>query len=51
LLAAGDSTAARAEFRASRDVAVRQGKPAAEETVKKLDALEHAAVQAGKAKP
>jgi hypothetical protein len=51
LLAAGDSSAARSEFRTARDVAVRQGKPAGEETLKKLDALEHAAVQAGKAKP
>jgi hypothetical protein len=51
LLAAGDSTGARAQFRASRDVAVRQGKPATDETLKKLEALEHAAVQAGKAKP
>lgn len=51
LLATGDSTAARGQFRTSRDLAVRQGKPAAEETVKKLEALEHAAVQAGKAKP
>jgi predicted alpha/beta superfamily hydrolase len=51
LLAAGDSTTARTQFRMARDVAVRQGKPASEETLKKLDALEHAAVQAGKAKP
>ncbi|MFL5615894.1 MAG: alpha/beta hydrolase [Gemmatimonadaceae bacterium] len=51
LLAAGDSTGARAQFRTSRDVAVRQGKPATDETLKKLEALEHAAVQAGKAKP
>lgn len=50
LLAAGDSAAARSQFRAARDVAVRQGKPAAEGTLKKLDALEHA-VQAGKSKP
>ena len=51
LLAAGDSTGARTQFRAARDVAVRQGQTVAEETRKKLDALEHAAVQAGKAKP
>ena len=51
LLAAGDSAGARAQFRTSRDVAVRQGKPATDETLKKLEALEHAAVQAGKAKP
>ena len=52
LLAAGDSTAARAQFRMARDVAVRQGKPASEETLKKLAALEHpTAIQAGKAKP
>lgn len=51
LLAAGDSTGARAQFRTSRDVAVRQGKKATDETLKKLEALEHAAVQAGKAKP
>lgn len=52
LLAAGDSTSARAQFRMARDVAVRQGKPASEETLKKLAALEHpTATQAGKAKP
>ena len=52
LLAAGDSTGARAQFRMARDVAVRQGKPASEETLKKLAALEHpAATQAGKVKP
>ena len=47
LLAAGDSSGARAQFRMARDVAVRIGQPVAEETQKKLDA----AVQAGKAKP
>ena len=51
LLAVGDSTGARTQFRTARDVAVRLGQPVAEETRKKLDALEHAAVQAGKAKP
>jgi len=51
LLAAGDSTGAHTQFRTARDVAVRLGQPVAEETRKKLDALEHAAVQAGKAKP
>ena len=52
LLAAGDSTSARAQFRMARDVAVRQGKPASEETLKKLAALDHpTATQAGKAKP
>src|SRR5947207_22495 len=51
LLATGDSTGARAQFRMARDVAVRIGQPVAEDTQKKLDALEHAAVQAGKAKP
>ncbi len=52
LLAAGDSAGARAQFRMARDVAVRQGKTASEETLKKLAALEHpTAVQAGKAKP
>lgn len=52
LLAAGDTTGARAQFRMARDVAVRQGKPASEETLKKLAALEHpTATQAGKAKP
>ena len=51
LLAAGDSTGARTQFRMARDVAVRLGQPVAEDTQKKLDALEHAAVQAGKAKP
>jgi hypothetical protein len=51
LLAAGDSTGARTQFRMARDVAVRHGETVAAETQKKLDALEHAAVQAGKAKP
>jgi predicted alpha/beta superfamily hydrolase len=51
LLAARDSTAARDQFRMARDVAVRHGQSANEETLKKLDALEHAAVQAGKTKP
>jgi len=52
LLAAGDSTSARAQFRMARDVAVRQGKTPSEETLKKLAALEHpTATQAGKAKP
>jgi predicted alpha/beta superfamily hydrolase len=51
LLAVGDSTGARTQFRTARDVAVRLGQPVAEDTQKKLDALEHAAVQAGKAKP
>jgi predicted alpha/beta superfamily hydrolase len=51
LLAVGDSTGARTQFRMARDVAVRLGQPVAEDTQKKLDALEHAAVQAGKAKP
>ncbi len=52
LLAAGDSTSARAQFRMARDVAMRQGKTASEETLKKLAALEHpTATQAGKAKP
>ena len=52
LLAAGDSTAARAQFRMARDVAVRQGRTASEETLKKLAALEHpTATQAGKANP
>jgi len=50
LLAAGDSAGARAQFRQSRDVAVREHKPAADETLKKLEALDHAAVQAGKPK-
>jgi len=50
LLAAGDSTGARTQFRQARDVAVREHKPPAEETLKKLQALEHTAVQAGKAK-
>ena len=50
LLAAGDSTGARTQFRQARDVAVREHKPASEETLKKLQALEHTAVQAGKAK-
>lgn len=52
LLAAGDSAGASAQFRSARDVAVRVGQPVSKETLKKLDALEHAAaVQAGKAKP
>jgi predicted alpha/beta superfamily hydrolase len=51
LLAAGDSTGARAQFRMARDVAVRIGQPVAKETQKKLDALEHGTVQAGAAKP
>jgi len=51
LLAVGDSTGARTQFRMARDVAVRIGEPVSKETQKKLDALDHAAVQAGKAKP
>jgi predicted alpha/beta superfamily hydrolase len=50
LLAAGDSTGARTQFREARDVAVREHKPPSQETLKKLDALDHAAVQAGKPK-
>jgi predicted alpha/beta superfamily hydrolase len=51
LLAAGDSTGARTQFRTARDVSVRIGQPVSAETQKKLDALDHAAVQAGKVKP
>lgn len=52
LLAAGDSTGARTQFRMARDVALRQGKTASEETLKKLAAIERpTATQAGKAKP
>jgi hypothetical protein len=51
LLAAGDSTGARTEFRMARDVAMRVREPVSKETLKKLDALEHPATQAGKAKP
>lgn len=51
LLAAGDSSAARGQFRMARDVAVRTGQKPSDETLKKLDALEHAATQAGKPKP
>jgi len=54
LLAAGDSIGARTQFRMARDVAVRQGRPASEETLKKIASLEHptgTATQAGKAKP
>jgi predicted alpha/beta superfamily hydrolase len=52
LLAAGDTASARSQFRMARDVAVRKGQPASEETLKKLAALEHpTATQAGKAKP
>ena len=50
LLAAHDSSGARAQFRMARDIAVRIGEKVSEETQKKLDALEHA-VQAGKVKP
>jgi len=50
LLARGDSTAARTEFKRARDVAVRVGQPVSKETLKKLAALEPKAnvVQAGK---
>ena len=51
LLAIGDTTGARTQFRTAREVATRIGQPVAEETQKKLDALEHATVQAGKPKP
>jgi hypothetical protein len=52
LLASGDSIGARAQFTMARDVAVHHGQQAAEETLKKLAALEQAAaVQAGKVKP
>ncbi len=51
LLAVGDTAGARTQFRMARDVATRIGQPVAEETQKKLDALDHAAVQAGKARP
>ena len=50
LLAKGDSSGAKAQFRQARDVALRQGLPVAEETRQKLDALEHA-TQAGRVKP
>ena len=50
LLAKGDTSAAKAEFRRVGDVAVRGGKPMPDETRQKLDALEHA-TQAGKPKP
>lgn len=51
LLAAGDSTQAKTEFRMARDVAVRLGQKPSVETLKKLDHLEHPAQQAGKARP
>ena len=51
LLALGDSTGARTQFRAAASVAQRTGQAVSEETLKKLDALDHAATQAGKAKP
>jgi hypothetical protein len=51
LLAEGDSTGARTQFRQARDVAMRIGQPVSVETKKKLDALEHSATQAGKTKP
>ena len=51
LLALGDSTGARTQFRTAASVAQRTGQAVAEETLKKLDALDHAATQAGKAKP
>jgi hypothetical protein len=50
LLAAGDSTQAKTEFRMARDVAVRIGQKPSEETLKKLEQLEHPAL-AGHARP
>jgi predicted alpha/beta superfamily hydrolase len=47
LVAAGDSTQAKVEFRMARDVAVRIGQRPSAETLHKLDQLEHA-TQAGK---
>ena len=51
LLAVGDTAGARTQFRMARDVATRMGQPVSAETQKKLDALDHPAVQAGKARP
>jgi predicted alpha/beta superfamily hydrolase len=50
LLAEGDSTRAKVEFRMARDVAVRIGEKPSAETLKKLAGLERP-VQAGKASP
>jgi hypothetical protein len=49
LLAKGDSTSAKAQFRRAKDVAVRLGQAPAAETIKKLEALENV-TQAGAAK-
>lgn len=50
LLAAGDSTQAKTEFRLARDVAVRIGQKPSPATLKKLESLERP-VQAGSRKP
>jgi len=47
MLAAGDSSGARTQFRRARDVAVRNHQPVSAETQKKLASLEHV-LQAGK---
>lgn len=51
LLAAGDTTEARAEFREARDVAVRLGHKPSGDTLKKLESLEHATQAGKKAQP
>jgi uncharacterized protein len=51
LLALGDTVEARTQLRSARDVATRNKEPISPELLKKLDALDHGAVQAGKAKP
>lgn len=50
LLAAGDSTQARTEFRMARDVAVKEGQKPSTDTLHKLEQLE-GLTQAGKQKP
>jgi hypothetical protein len=49
LLAKGDTTNAKSQFRRAKDVAVRLGQTPAAETIKKLEALENV-TQAGAAK-
>jgi hypothetical protein len=50
LLARGDSSAARTQFRRAREVAVRVGQPVSKETLRKLAALDPSVgvVQAGR---
>ena len=51
LLAQGDTTAAKTQFKRATDVAARTGDPILEASRQKLEALEKAATQAGKPKP